>query len=70
MRSHSIGVSLRSFLVFGSSMTCVLRFNELSLVSIVRAGRSSGSGNAIAPSENVYLYPELEVLSIFFEPLR
>ena len=52
--SHSIGVRKRYFPVFGSSMMCVERFVLDSLVSMVRDGRSNGSGNAIGPSEKVY----------------
>ena len=37
-------------------------------VSLVLAGLSSGSGNAMEPSLNVYLCPVLLVRSILFEP--
>lgn len=70
MRSHSIGVNLRSFFVLGSSIMWELLFNVLSLVSIVLEGLSSGSGKAIAPSANVYLKPVFDVRSIFFAPFK
>src|SRR5690606_4984352 len=56
--SNSIGVSLRKR--FPSTLTtCLKREGELppSPVMIVREGRSSGSGNTIAPSEYAYSWP-------------
>lgn len=70
IRSASTGVRRRRRLVSGSSMTWVLRLVVLSLVSMVRAGRSKGSGKAMGPSENTYLCPFRAVRSIFLAPLR
>lgn len=55
--SHSKGVSRRIRPVPGSRMMYVLRLLVPSLVSIVRAGLSNGSGKAMGPSENVYSNP-------------
>lgn len=66
----SFGVRRRRRPVSRSCTTWVLRFVVPSLVSIVRAGRSTGSGKAIGPSEKVYLCPVFDVRSIFFAPFR
>ena len=70
-RSSSTGVS-RRILPLSSTMTCVLRDGLLppSLVTMVRAGASSESGNDMAPSDHWKSTPVCELVTVLrFAPL-